>query len=110
MGEVWRRMRNRLVQKINQPQLKNIPMRNLRHHFATPKYDQTKDVPLVKQLLGHKKTETTMFYTQLITFTEEDEYTVKNRNQRQRSNRPNRTRLSIRHRQRRNQTLQKAGK
>lgn len=52
-------------------------MRNLRHHFATLKYDQTKDVLLVKQLLGHKKIETTMFYTQLITFTEEDEYTVK---------------------------------
>ena len=68
---------NRLAQKINQPQLKNIPMRNLRHHFATLKYDQTKDILLVKQLLGHKKIETTMFYTQLITFTEEDEYTVK---------------------------------
>ena len=41
------------------------------------KYDQTKDILLVKQLLGHKKIETTMFYTQLITFSEEDEYTVK---------------------------------
>jgi site-specific recombinase XerD len=77
MGEVWRRMRNRLAQKINEPQLKNIPMRNLRHHFATYKYDQTKDILLVKQLLGHKKIETTMFYTQLIAFNNEEEYTVK---------------------------------
>ena len=77
MGEIWRRMRNRLAKKLNEPQLKEIPMRNLRHHFATMKYDQTKDILLVKQLLGHKKIETTMFYTQLITFSEEDEYTVK---------------------------------
>ena len=77
MGEVWRRMRNRLAKKLNQPQLKNIPMRNLRHHFATMKYDQTKDILLVKQLLGHKKIETTMFYTQLITFSESEEYTCK---------------------------------
>jgi len=77
MGDIWRRTRNKLADKLNEPQLKQIPMRNLRHHFATLKYDQTKDILLVKQLLGHKKIETTMFYTQLITFSEEDEYTVK---------------------------------
>jgi len=77
MGEIWRRTRNRLADKLNEPQLKTIPMRNLRHHFATLKYDQTKDILLVKQLLGHKKIETTMFYTQLITFNKEDEYTCK---------------------------------
>jgi site-specific recombinase XerD len=77
MGEIWRRTRNRLAKKLNQPELKNIPMRNLRHHFATYKYDQTKDILLVKQLLGHKKIETTMFYTQLITYNNEEEYTVK---------------------------------
>jgi integrase len=77
MGETWRKTRNRLANKLNEPQLKNIPMRNLRHHFATLKYDQTKDILLVKQLLGHKKIETTMFYTQLIAFNEEEEYTCK---------------------------------
>jgi integrase len=77
MGERWRKTRNRLAKKLNEPQLKLIPMRNLRHHFATLKYDQTKDILLVKQLLGHKKVETTMFYTQLVSFSEEDEYTVK---------------------------------
>jgi integrase len=77
MGERWRKTRNRLATKLNQPELKNIPMRNLRHHFATMKYDQTKDILLVKQLLGHKKLETTMFYTQLITFNENEEYTCK---------------------------------
>ena len=52
-------------------------MRNLRHHFATTKYDQTKDILLLKQLLGHKKLETTMFYVQLIVHDSDEEYTVK---------------------------------
>jgi integrase len=78
MGEYWRKTRNRLATKLNEPQLRNIPMRNLRHHFATMKYDQTKDILLVKQLLGHKKIETTMFYTQLIAYNNnDDEYTVR---------------------------------
>ena len=77
MSEMWQRARNRLAQTLSQPQLRNIPMRNLRHHFATMKYDQTRDILLVKQLLGHKKLETTMFYTQLIAISGEEEYTCK---------------------------------
>ncbi len=77
MGEQWRRTRNRLAKKLNEPQLRAIPLRNLRHYFATRTYDKTKDILLVRQLLGHKKLETTMFYTQLVTFNEEEEYTCR---------------------------------
>ena len=77
MGERWRKNRNQLAKKLNDTQLKTATMRNLRHRFATMKYDQTKDILLIKQLLGHKKLETTMFYTQLITFNESEEYTCK---------------------------------
>ena len=77
IGEMWRRTRNRLATKLNNPQLKLIPLRNLRHHYATKTYDKTKDILFVMQRLGHKKIETTMFYTQLVTFNEEDEYTVR---------------------------------
>lgn len=77
MGEQWRKIRNRLAEKLNEPQLKAIPLRNLRHHYATMLYGKTKDIVLVMQELGHKKINTTMFFTQLVTFTEEDEYTVK---------------------------------
>jgi integrase len=77
MGEMWRNIRNRLADKLNEPQLRAIPLRNLRHHYATMLYDKTKDIVLVMQKLGHKKINTTMFYTQLVTITEGDEYTVK---------------------------------
>jgi integrase len=77
MGEQWRKIRNRLATKLNEPQLKTIPLHNLRHHYATMLYDKTKDIVLVMQKLGHKKINTTMFYTQLVTFSEEEEYTVR---------------------------------
>jgi len=75
--EMWRRFRNRVSAKLNEPQIRLIPLRNLRHHYATRLYDRTKDILLVKQRLGHKKLETTMFYTQLVNFDEEEEYTCK---------------------------------
>jgi integrase len=77
MGQMWREFRDRLAKKLNNPQLKAIPLRNLRHHYATSLYAKTKDILLVKQRLGHKKIETTMFYTQLINYNEEEEYTCK---------------------------------
>jgi len=77
MSEIWRHTRNKLAETLNEPQLKAIPMRNLRHYHATMLYDKTKDILLVKQRLGHKKIETTMFYTQLIHFNDEEEYTVR---------------------------------
>ncbi len=80
IGEMWRRTRNRLAKKLNEPQLKAIPLRNLRHHYATTTYDRTKDILLVMQKLGHKRIETTMLYTQLVNFNEEEEYTCKTAN------------------------------
>ena len=77
MGQMWREFRDRLANKLNNPQLKAIPLRNLRHYYATRLYANTKDILLVKQRLGHKKLETTMFYTQLIAYNEEEEYTCK---------------------------------
>ena len=74
---MWRRFRNRVADKLNSPQIKLIPLRNLRHHHACTLYDRTKDILLVKQQLGHKKIETTILYTQLIHFDEDDYYTCR---------------------------------
>jgi integrase len=77
MSDAWRKARQQATQALQQPDLNKIPMRNLRHYYATHLYDQTKDILLVKQRLGHKKLETTMFYTTLLTFEENEEYTCK---------------------------------
>jgi len=76
MGKIWRRVRNNLAKKLNQPELKKIPLRNLRHKFATQTYDKTKDMFFTMKQMGHSKYETTLFYAQLIHFNNEEEYTV----------------------------------
>ena len=77
MTGIWIRARKRVTEKLNNPQLQQIPLRNLRHHYATTLYDKTKDILLVMQKLGHKKIDTTLLYTQLIHFEEEQYYTCK---------------------------------
>lgn len=47
-----------------------------RHWKATMEYHRTKDILHVKQFLGHKCIESTLIYTQLLSF-EGDEYHVK---------------------------------
>ena len=51
-------------------------MHALRHHYATMAYRRTKNMLSVEQQLGHKKPETTLIYTQFVSF-EEEEYTCK---------------------------------
>jgi integrase/recombinase XerD len=74
MGSVWRRVRNKLAEKLKDPNIKSIHLYDLRHFYATMLYHRTKDILLVKQQLGHKKIETTLIYTQLVQFSEEDEF------------------------------------
>jgi len=77
ISEAWRHTRNKLAETFQEPNLRIIPMRNLRHYYATMLYAKTRDILLVKQRLGHKKIETTMFYTQLLAYNDDEEYTCK---------------------------------
>jgi hypothetical protein len=52
-----------------------ITMVTFRHFGATWLHHQTRDILLVKKLLGHKKIENTMKYMQLIQF-KDNEYEV----------------------------------
>jgi integrase len=70
----YREHRNRIAGKLNDPGLRTVRLYDFRHYFATMLYYRTKDILLVKQQLGHKKLETTLVYTQLVNFNEENEY------------------------------------
>jgi len=74
MGKIWRRLRRRVAEKLCDPAIRSIRLYDLRHFYATMLYHKTKDILLVKQQLGHKKIETTLIYTQLVQFSEEDEF------------------------------------
>jgi integrase len=76
-SRIWERTRNKLAEKLNETELKKVQLRLLRHYQSTRFYDKTKDIIATKNRMGHKKIETTMLYTQLLTSNEEEEYTVK---------------------------------
>ena len=76
VSHVFIRTRNRLAKRLCEPQLKKFRLYDLRHYYATMLYHRTKDILLVKEKLGHKRLETTLIYTHLIDF-QDEEYTVR---------------------------------
>ena len=77
MSKLWVQHRNTVAKKLQDPTLRTIRLYDLRHYYATTLYAKTKDILLVKQQMGHTKLETTLIYTQLIHFSEDDEYTCR---------------------------------
>ena len=76
VSHVFMRIRNRLAKRLCEPQLKKFRLYDLRHYYATMLYHRTKDILLVKEKLGHKRLETTLIYTHLIDF-QDEEFTVR---------------------------------
>jgi integrase len=74
IGRTWRIVRNKIAERLKDPKIKRIRLYDLRHYYASMLYYKTKDILLVKQQLGHKKLETSLIYTQLVNFNEEDEF------------------------------------
>jgi len=73
MSQIWRRVRNRLATNLQQPQLNNIPMKNLRNYSGAQLYYKFKDPIQVMRHLRHKKLETTMHYIRGITINNNEE-------------------------------------
>jgi integrase len=68
--------RKRTANKLKNPRLLRISFHTFRHWKATITYHKTKDILYVKKILGHKSINSTLLYTQLISF-EGDEFDVK---------------------------------
>jgi len=77
ISENYRRLRNKLAKKLQEPTFKTIRLYDFRHFKATMEYHKTKDLLHVKQLLGHKDLRTTLRYTQLLDNLPNDEYHCK---------------------------------
>ena len=75
-SQMFRISRNALAKQLKDPTIQSIRLYDFRHFFATNLYNRTRDILLVKNKLGHKEINNTLFYTQLLDF-EEDEYIVK---------------------------------
>jgi integrase/recombinase XerD len=77
VSESYRRLRNRLAKKLQDPTFKTIRLYDFRHFKSSTEYHKTKDLLYVKQLLGHKDLRTTLRYTQLLETLGNDEYHCK---------------------------------
>jgi len=72
-GKWFRYHRNKLSAKLNDESIKSVRLYDLRHFFASMFYYKTRDLLRLKLLMGHRKIETTLIYTQFINF-EDEEY------------------------------------
>jgi len=74
-GKWFRHYRNKTANRMCNPTIQTIRLYDLRHYFATMTYHKTRDILFVKQQMGHRKIETTLRYTQLLVFEQDDNYT-----------------------------------
>ncbi|MDI6847764.1 MAG: tyrosine-type recombinase/integrase [Candidatus Bathyarchaeia archaeon] len=62
------KQRRRLALKLDNPRIDRIHFHTFRHWKATMEYHKTKDLLHVMKMLGHRKIQSTLIYTQLIDF------------------------------------------
>jgi len=65
MGEAWRRARNKAAKKLSQPELKTIPLKNLRNYAGAIFYlapENKRDIIATQRFMRHKKLSTTERY------------------------------------------------
>lgn len=65
-GELFRRFRNNLAKKLNDPTIKTIRLYDLRHAYCTRQLKRTQNTEIVRQLMGHKHLNTTQKYLHLL--------------------------------------------
>ncbi|MFQ6076464.1 MAG: tyrosine-type recombinase/integrase [Candidatus Bathyarchaeia archaeon] len=68
-------VKRRASENLKNPRLRSITFSTFRHWGATMTYHYTKNILLVRKLLGHKRIQSTLKYTQLVHF-KDDEFDV----------------------------------
>jgi len=71
-ARTFRRNRTKIAHRIANPRIKLITFHTLRHYKATKEFAKTKNLLHVQQMLGHRSIMSTMIYTHLIDFREDD--------------------------------------
>ena len=67
-------LRKNVSRKLKDPRFNQIHFHTLRHWKATTEYHRTKDILHVMKMLGHRRIENTLIYTQLIQDGKDDDY------------------------------------
>lgn len=77
LSNAYINLRKRTAIKLTQPELTKIRLHDFRHYYGTKLYQETKDILFVKQQMGHKSLNSTLIYTHILQFENNDNYTVK---------------------------------
>jgi len=62
----WCRNRNSVAENLGEPEIKQIRLYDLRHHYATMLYAKTKDIVHVQRQLGHRRITHTLRYIHMV--------------------------------------------
>ncbi len=73
----WFKLRKRIAETYNKPELKHIRLYDLRHFYGTMLYHKTKDIVHVQRKMGHKSLKNTLIYIDLADFDGGEEYISK---------------------------------
>ena len=68
-GEHFIRLRNRLARTLKDPQYASIRLYDLRHAYVTTQLRRTQNTEIVRQIMGHKRLDTTQKYLHLLAST-----------------------------------------
>jgi integrase len=74
ISEQYRKLRNRLAQKLQDPTIRQIRLYDFRHFKASIVYHQTNSLMHLKETLRHKDIRTTIRYTHIFESLDTDEY------------------------------------
>lgn len=69
---VFCRQRMKTAEKLENPRIRQISFKTLRHFRATVFYHQTRDILATMQLLGHRNIRNTLVYTHLVNWESDD--------------------------------------
>lgn len=67
-GKSYRRFRNLLAKRLNDPTIHNIRLYDLRHAYCTRQLRRTQNTETVRIIMGHKQLNTTQKYLHLLNF------------------------------------------
>jgi integrase len=70
-------VRARLADRLQNPRLLRISFHSFRHWYATKTYWSTKDILFTQKALGHRSLQSTLKYTQLVNWAQENNFHAK---------------------------------
>lgn len=68
----WSRLKASVSKKLDEPQLNQIRLYDLRHFAGSMAYYKTKDIIYTMRFMGHKNIKNTLRYVHLIAFDKEE--------------------------------------